>query len=143
MAAPFQSTFTLFAEIIITCIVLYIFYSGYYKNRFSKWLAGFALGYEIIFNISYMVSRMITHSMAVSHDTAFEIALAAFHGTLSLIMFILLIVFLIFAWKNYSKGVNYFKEHRKMTILFLIFWLVSVLSGILFYLIEYGILIKS
>lgn len=139
MAAPLQSTLTLFAEIIITIIVLYVFYSGYRKNKFPRYLAAFAIGYEIVFNISYMVSRMLTHNVAASRDTGIEIALAAFHGTLSLMMFILLIVFFVFAWKNYSKGTNYFKKRKKITVLFLIFWLVSVLSGILFYIVEYGL----
>lgn len=138
MVAPFQSTFTLFAELVITGIVLYIFYAAYTRKRFPRGLVVFALAYEIVFNISYMVSRMITHA-ASSHDTPFEIGLAAFHGTLSLVMFISLIAFLVVAWRNYARGINYFREHTKLTIVFLIFWLVSVLSGVLFYLVEYGL----
>jgi len=138
MAAPFLSTFTLCAELVITVIILYVFYSGYKKNKFPKYLALFALTYEVLFNINYMVSRILTHTQSSSSpDTLFEIVYLAFHGTFSLIMFILLVVFIILAWKNYGKKINYFKEHKKVTMTFLILWLVSVLSGFAFYIIEY------
>lgn len=138
MVAPLQSTITLFAEIFVTCIVLYVFYAAYTRGRFIRPLVVFALGYEIVFNISYMILRMATH-VSTSSDTPFEIALAALHGTLSLIMFIGLIVFFVVAWRKYARGINHFRAHTKLTIVFVIFWLVSVLSGVVFYLVEYGL----
>lgn len=137
MAAPFLSTFTLFAEVIITAIILYVFYSGYKFNKFPKYLALFTLIYEFLFDMGYMVSRILTHNTATSHDSGLEITLAAFHGTFSLIMFVLLVIFLVIAWKNYSKGINYFRKHRKITLTFLILWLIAVLSGFTFYAVEY------
>ncbi len=144
VAAPLFSTFTLLTEIVITTLVLYIFYAGYYKNHFPYKIAGFALAYEIIFNISYMAYRSFLHvanesatSAAVEVETPFQTGLAIFHGIISLVMFIALVVFLIVAWKNYKNNVNYFKKHKAITLTFIIFWLIAVISGIAFYFIIY------
>ena len=136
MHAPLYSTITLFTEIGITCCVLFIFYSGYKKNIFPYKLAFFTLAYEILFNISYMASRMFARKEP-THYPPLDILLAAFHGITSLIMFIALVFFIIIAWKQYKKGINYFKEHRNLTITFLFFWLVAVVSGIIFYFVQY------
>jgi uncharacterized membrane protein YozB (DUF420 family) len=137
MAIPLYSTITFCTEIAMTVVILTLFYQGYKKNQFSHKLALAAICYEVLFNISYMVYRVFTHPDAARADSLGEIALAIFHGTLSLIMFIALIVFLVLAWKNYKKGINYFKKHRTLTIVFIVFWLLAVLSGIAFYLVEY------
>ena len=137
MVAPFYSTFALFTEIIITIAVLYIFYSGYKHNKFPYKLAVFAITYEILFNISYMLYRTFVHTIEDIHST-FEIGLAIFHGAIALMMFIALVVFLIFAYKAYRRHINYFSHHKTLTIIFLIFWLISVLSGILFYFVAYS-----
>lgn len=136
MVIPFLSTFTLFTELLITSIVLYIFYSGYKYNKFPFKLALFALVYEVSFNINYRVFRAVTHQDETPHS-AFRIGLAIFHSSFSLIMFILLIVFLILAWINYKKGINFFKKYKALSFLFIILWLVAVFSGILFYFVAY------
>lgn len=84
-----------------------------------------------------MTYRIFTHAEPLSEEPVYEIIIAAFHGALSLIMFIALIVFMVYAWKNYKKGINYFKQHKKLTLIFIIFWLIAVASGILFYVVEY------
>ena len=136
MAAPFLSTFTLFTELLITFIVLYIFYSGYKYNKFPFKLALFALIYEVSFNISYMVYRSFAHQEETLHS-AFYIGLAVFHGVFSLIMFIALIIFLVLAWINYKKKINFFKKYKFISFLFIILWLIAVFSGILFYFVAY------
>lgn len=135
MHAPVYSTISLIAEIIISGIIFYTFYSGYKRNKFPTKLAFAALIYETLFNISYMATRTKAH--AGKFTQPFELALAAFHGILSLVMFIALIIFFFIAWRKYKKEINFFKEHRLITILFLIFWTTSIISGILFYFIAY------
>ena len=131
---PWFSTFTLFTELAVTALILYVFYSAYYRNRFPFSVAAIALGYETLFNISYMTYRAFTHVEASNHtDSPFHIAVAIFHGTFSLLMFILLVIFMILAWKKYREGVNYFQLHKKLTIAFLIAWFVAIASGFLFY----------
>lgn len=133
---PLYSTITLFTELLITAAILYIFYSGYKKNKFPYKIAFLALAYETLFNVSYMVIRILTHKEVRSKPDP-DVWLAAFHGISSLIMFIALIIYVIIAWKNYKKGINYFLIHKKITFTFLFFWLLAIFSGILFYVFEY------
>lgn len=138
MHGPFFSTLTLFTELIVSSVVYSTLYSGYRNNKFLTIPAFAALIYETIFNISYMASRVPTHVSSAEATPGYLIALAAVHGILSLVMFVALIIFFITAWRNYKKGINYFKDHKRLTILFLIFWTFSIASGITFYFLEYG-----
>lgn len=137
MHAPLYSTFALFAELIISGIIYYAIYNGFKHGKFPSKLAAFTLLYEAIFNITYMFSRVPAHAKVARLESPFVIVLAIVHGVLSLIMFIALIVFFIIAWRNYKKGTNYFKDHKIFTYIFLFFWTFSIVSGILFYLVEY------
>lgn len=131
---PWFSTFTLFTEAIVTATILYVIYSGYVKGKFPVRIAATALTYEILFNISYMASRLLTHEDSSQYpDSAFHIALAIFHGTFSLVMFVFLLVFIFFAWRGYRAGTNYFRVHKKLMVIFLVSWLIAVASGFLFY----------
>jgi len=140
MEAPLFSTFTLFTELIVTAAIFYVFYRSYKYNSFPVKIAVFALGYEIAFNISYMTYRFFDHGLAEPTTTEhgpFYIALAIFHGSFSLIMFIALIVFLLVAMKRYKQGINYFKKRKVLTGTFLGAWSMAVLSGVAFYFVAY------
>ena len=136
---PLFSTFTLFTEIIVTFSILYIFYSGYVRNKFPTKLVFLTLVYEILFNISYMTYRALTHDAETGEHahTAFHTAVAAFHGIFALSMFIALLIFLIIAWRKYKHEINFFKEHRIFTWIFIILWFIAIGSGILFYYLAY------
>lgn len=136
---PLFSTFTLFTEILITCSILYIFYKGYKHNVFHSKLVFFTLAYETLFNISYMSYRALTHEANVGphQHTAFHIAVAAFHGIFSILMFVLLIVFFVVAWRKYKKGINFFKEHKMLTYAFIVLWMIAIFSGLFFYYLAY------
>jgi len=133
MNIPFFSTFTLFTETIVTISILYVFYSGYKKNKFPFKLVTVALAYEIAFNISYMAYRAISNVKNEPKMPRLILDLAIFHGIFSLIMFVALLIFMVLAWKNYKKEINYFKLHRTFSVLFLICWLIAVFSGVFFY----------
>lgn len=137
MHAPLYSTITLIAEIGISAAIYYTIYRGYRDAIFSTKLAGLALIYEIVFNMSYMVSQVPHHVHAARIESPFIIVLAIVHGVLSLIMFLTLIIFFVIAWRQYRKKINFFKIQATLTTFFLIFWTFSVVSGILFYLMEY------
>ena len=137
MHAPLFSTITLGTELVISTIIYYTLYQGYKHNKFPTLLAGLALLYEVIFNISYMASRIPSQEHAAKVASGFVIALAIIHGTLSLLMFLSLVLFFVIAWTRYRKGVNYFLNHKILTLLFLIFWTFSIVSGVLFYFVEY------
>ena len=137
MHAPLYSTITLFAELVISAIIYYTLYSGFKHNKFPVKLAGFAIFYETVFNITYMAMQAPHHVKAARMESPFIVGLAIVHGILSLLMFLALIVFLIVAWTRYRKGVNYFANHKILTSIFLFFWTFSIVSGVLFYLVEY------
>ena len=135
MQIPIFSTITLIAEIFISCIIFFTFYRSYRYNHFPTLLVAFALLYEITFNISYMATRVKANTEKI--EIPWHIVLAAFHGILSLLMFVALIIFMFYAWRNYRKGVNYFKLHKNLTTIFLAFWSISIISGIILYFVEY------
>jgi uncharacterized membrane protein YozB (DUF420 family) len=138
---PFWSTLTLATELLVTASILYIFHEAYWRNKFHRAFVFIVLLYEIIFNISYMLRSMLEHtvsdSMSRTAASPLFMSLAIFHGTFSLIMFLALLVFMFFAWRNYKKEINFFREHKKLTLIFLIAWLLSVISGIAFYFLLY------
>jgi multisubunit Na+/H+ antiporter MnhB subunit len=136
MDPPLLSTITLFTEIIITVLIVYVFYNGYRWNKFPFRIATFALTYEILFNISYMIYSALTHEHREIHSPL-HIWLAIFHGIFSLVMFIALVILLIIAYRKYRKKVNFFRKHRLVTFLFVILWMIAVFSGILFYFVAY------
>jgi len=135
MHAPLYSTIALIAELFVSAAVFYIFYRGYKYGKFLEKLAIAAILYEIIFDISYMVHRVPAQDNKLNRPIV--IAFGAFHGILSLAMFLGLIVFFALAMMRYRKGVNYFKDHQRLTFTFLFFWSLSVLSGIGLYLTAY------
>ena len=137
MHIPLFRTITLFTELLVTVSILYIFYSGYKKNKFPFTLAACTLAYEILFNISYMASRVLSGENPGTLQPPAIIALAIFHGIFSLLMFLALLVFIILAWINYKKGLNYFLLHKNFTKVFIFLWLIAVISGIVFYFVTY------
>ena len=72
--------------------------------------------------------------VAGAPEGGFDIFLAIFHGVFSLIMFIALLAFIYAAWKSYKKGINFLREHKKLSTVFLIAWMIAILSGYLFFL---------
>ncbi|HTK04995.1 MAG TPA: hypothetical protein VL500_05395 [Candidatus Eisenbacteria bacterium] len=136
MQAPLYSTVSLVTELFVSAGIVTVIVQGYRTGVFRKRLVALTLAYEALFNVSYMIYRVLTHVETVPH-ARFVIALAIFHGTLSLAMFIALIAFMIVAWRRYAKGANFFRQHRIMTGTFLFLWVLSILSGVLFYFVEY------
>lgn len=131
---PWFSTFTLFTEAVVTVAVLNVIYSAYKSGNFKYRLAGAALLYETFFNISYMAYRALNHRDSQAHpDSNFHIGLAIFHGTFSLLMFLLLLIFMFYAWKGYRQNVNFFEKYKKLTLIFVIAWMIAVISGFTFY----------
>jgi hypothetical protein len=128
MSIPLLSAATLIAELLITASVYFIVWKAYHTGRFMRFFAAGVLTYEILFNISYMLSRELGGQDAGTLNP-YETGLAAFHGIFSFIMFVTLVAFFIVAGRAYKRGANYFLEHRRMTILFVCAWGLSILSG--------------
>lgn len=140
MNPPLLSTFTLVTELLVTASVLYVFYKSYTKGIFPTKLAFTTLAYEVLFNISYMVySSMVREAHEAARVFTWKTGVAIFHGVLSLVMFVSLVVFMVLAYRAYRKGENYFREHKNLSLIFLFFWFVAILSGVFLYFSEYFI----
>jgi len=129
MPIPIASTITLIMELIIASIIFFIIFKGFAKNIFLKKLSYFAIGYEIIFNVSYMLYRTIASQPSTQLSNSLKI-FAALHGSLSLIILVAVIWLFLKAGKAYAKNINYFKVHKIQTFLFILCWVISILSGI-------------
>ena len=130
---------TLITELGVTAAVVYIIRKTYTTGTFLRRLAFGVLAYEVVVNISYMSYRALEHlpEHADKAHEPFELALAIFHGTFSLVMFLALILFFVIAAKRYAAGENYFSAHPKLTVSFLVAWSISILSGALFFVLLY------
>jgi hypothetical protein len=133
MPAPIASTITLIMELFIASLIFYIVYKSYVKNIFSEKLAMLAIGYEVIFNVGYMLYRTLAHKETYVLSSQMKL-IAALHGILSLLMLLAVIVIFLMARKNYRQGRNYFLENKIITIAFVFFWIVSLVSGLFLYL---------
>ena len=132
MHAPFVSTITLIMELFIGFLIFLIIFQGWKNNCFSKKLTFFTIGYEIIFNVGYMIYRSISVPSTAHLSSAMKI-FAMMHGILSIIMLFVVVAFFLRAMREYGENINSFVMHRSQTILFLFFWLVSLLSGVYIY----------
>jgi uncharacterized membrane protein YozB (DUF420 family) len=138
MAIPMWSVVTLVTELGVSAAVFYVIWKGYKEGRFIRPLAFGVLAYEVLFNISYMLSRSLRHAAEKpAMEKPGEIGLAIFHGTFSLVMFVALIIFFFVAASRYARGENFFLAHRRLTLVFLSAWIVSVLSGVAFFILLY------
>lgn len=136
---PLFSIISLVTEILVTISVLTVIYRAYHSGVFMRMLTYGTLLYEGAVNISYMTHRLLEHApdeVTIYHEPG-TIALAAFHGTFSLLMFIALIVFFLMAAHRYGRGENYFRAHPRLTKTFVVAWLVSISSGIVFFFLLY------
>ncbi|MEI7891140.1 MAG: hypothetical protein WCI36_04205 [bacterium] len=133
MQIPIASTVTLVMELFIATLIFYIVYGGYAKNVFSKKLTFFAIAYETVFNVGYMIYRTVAAPSTVNLGSGLKIV-AAMHGMLSLVMLVVVILFFLRATREYAKGINSFRVHHIQAKVFLVCWIVSLLSGIFLYL---------
>lgn len=131
------STFSAIAEIFVTAAVLYVVYSNVKQRPFPARLAFGTALFEFAVNMFYMISRMGQASDHPAMSTAM-IVLAATHGALSLLVFIAFVALALLAYLDSRRGKFYFAEHRVVTIVFLIFWMLSVISGEVLYFLRFG-----
>lgn len=135
MNIPTFSIFSAVSEVFVTIGVLYAIISVLRGKPLPKVALGIVLAFELCVNVVYMAGR-------ASHaDKSTEISQGmklfyAFHGTLSLLMFVVLAaVYLLSLWDESSGRQNWFARHRVGSYVMIFFWMVSVISGeLIFYL---------
>lgn len=129
---PIWSIVTLLTELAVTASVYFIIWKAYRTGVFLRYYAFAVLAYEALFNITYMSSRAAGGRGNVVYSP-YETTLAIFHGIFSILMFVTLVVFFLYAAYAYSRGENYFLNHKKVTFAFVTAWGISILSGVTFF----------
>ena len=135
MIPPIFSTFSAATEVLVTVVVLWFFYRAL---RFGDYRFGIMLGaliYETAFNITYMVSRLFVHEEGVTHvHEPWVTWFVAFHGSLSLLMFIGLIWIVAWSYRRIRAGeANPLLRRKRLSQTFIALWLVSVTTGEIIY----------
>jgi hypothetical protein len=137
MNAPFFSSFSAIAEFFVTAGVLYIVLSSYRQKGFPSAFAASVIAFEFTVNMMYMIFRMRETS---GHHEAVSSPLAPYmaaHGILSLLVFVLLVVYSYLGHVAWKQGRNFFFDHRGIAWSFLFLWMLSVGSGEALYAINY------
>ncbi len=124
------STFSAVSELIVTAIVLWVIFDNFRGNRLrAGWLFG-TLAFELLVNVSYMVKQtFVVFENRTAETPAYIELVGAFHGILSLGMFVALIVVAVLAYRASKRGVAYFQGRPALTGVFVVLWMLSILSG--------------
>ncbi|MCB0332877.1 MAG: hypothetical protein KDD55_05210 [Bdellovibrionales bacterium] len=135
MNIPSFSTFSAIAELFVTAAVLFIVSQNYKGKGFSGKLALTVILFEFSVNMLYMIHRLnqATSETTKEVTSGFMVAVMAIHGSLSLLVFIMLAILCSLAFLDFKKGKYFFQSHKKVTFIFLGLWLLSVISGEVLY----------
>ena len=137
MQIPTFSIFSATSEIFVTIAVLYCILRTLRGDRLPKVLMGVVLTFELCINVLYMANRAAAADTSVQLTAAMKLFFAA-HGTLSLVMFLVLVVTYLLSLHNESDGKsNWFQRHRTGTYVLLVFWMISVVSGEVIFVMRY------
>ncbi len=138
MEIPSFSTFSAISELFVTAGVLYVVSQNYRGKGFPWKLALTVILFEFSVNMLYMIHRLneATSEVATTTEPAvsgFMVAFMAIHGSISLLVFIMLTILCSLAFLDFKKGKFFFKERKKLTLIFITLWLFSVISGEVLY----------
>ncbi|MGD9598212.1 MAG: hypothetical protein AB7G76_11670 [Steroidobacteraceae bacterium] len=139
MNAPAFSTFSAIAEFFVTAGVFYIVLRSRARKGFAWQLATALIIFEFSVNMMYMIFRMREVSAGEEMaSTPHPLApFMAAHGILSLLVFLLLVVYSYLAFVAQKRGAHFFADHPAITWSFLGLWTLSVGSGWALYAINY------
>ena len=124
MNPPLFSTFSAIAEFFVTVAVFYVVVRNFKGHGFAWKLAAGVAVFEFSVNMLYMISRM-------------QAEFAAGHGFLSLLVYILFVVFCFLAYRAFKRREFFFQSNPGVTYSFLAMWMVSVSSGWALYYLRY------
>lgn len=130
--------FSAVSEIVVTGCVIYGVLSNGNGKPLMKKLLGAVFSFELLVNIVYMAQRSAKADTSAELSKGMKIFFAL-HGTLSLAMFIMGVVFFILAVLDDKAGKEtFFQRHKGGTWAFVFFWMVSFVSGEVIFFMHYG-----
>lgn len=137
MDAPAFSTFSAIAELFVTAGVLYVVHRSYTRKRFEWQLATALIVFEFSVNMMYMISRMSDASGGHEQVSSGYAMFMAGHGMLSLVVFVLFVVYAYLAQVASKRQRHFFAEHPVLAWSFVGLWMLSVGSGEALYVMNY------
>lgn len=139
MNAPAFSTFSAIAEFFVSAGVFYIVLRSWRQKGFAWLFATVLIVFEFSVNMMYMIFRMREVSAGeVAERVPNPLApFMALHGMLSLVVFLLLVVYSYLAFVAQKRGRHFFHDHPTLAWSYLGLWILSVGSGWALYAISY------
>lgn len=129
MNAPAFSIFSAVSEIFVTIGVLYAIIRAVKGEGLPKWLMGGVLLFELCVNVVYMAGRAAHADKSTELTTGMKL-FYALHGTLSLVMFVTLVVLYLISLYGESKAKdNWFFRHPRASWGLVFVWMLSVGTG--------------
>ena len=116
-----------FATVAISGVAIY----SYKMNMFPARFAWSVLIYTIIYIAAFLAYRYgLGHAHTEAHTSnAGHRIWSSIHGTISLLAIIQAGIMFTYGQKAYKEGRNFFKQYTKWTIVLIILWSTSLLSG--------------
>jgi hypothetical protein len=136
MSIPAFSIFAAISELFVTAGVFYVVFTNLKGKGFHWRLATGVILFEFFVNMLYMIYRM--QQPSISESSTAVVTLAAGHGFLSLLVFVLFTIFSFLAYSAIKRGNHFFRENRPLTYAFIGLWTISVLSGEVLFFLNYG-----
>lgn len=137
MSIPAFSVFSAVSELFVTAGVLYVVWANWNRRLFRGLLfLGLAL-FEALVNVLYMANRSASASTGSEPiSTGMKIFYAS-HGMLSLLAYVAFVILGALAFQEQKAGRWFFREHRVLTAIFLVIWMVSITSGEAIFVLRY------
>lgn len=129
MNIPMFSIFSAISEIFVTIGLLYAILTGVRTGAIPKWLMGGVLLFELCVNVAYMTNRAAAADQSTELSSGMKLFYAA-HGTLSLVLFVVLCVIYLLSLYGESKDQKtWFYRHPVGSWTLVFFWMISMLTG--------------
>lgn len=137
MSVAAFSHFSAASELLVTAGVFYFFWRALRHNDFRWTLVWTVIAFETLFNITYMAGRFAAHEPVAGKTPSWATALFIAHGTLSLVMFVGLVAFVLVAFRHERVDrTNLFRARLATTWTFLTLWTLSVATGEALYVLQ-------
>lgn len=137
MNIPPFSLFSAVSELFVTAGVLYLVWANWNRRTFPGVLfLGVAL-FEALVNVLYMANRAAQASTGAETISSGLKLFYAGHGILSLLAYIVFVILGVFAFQEQKAGRWFFRERPALTAVFLVVWVVSIVSGEVLFALRY------
>jgi hypothetical protein len=133
---PF-SLFSAVSELFVTAGVLYMVWRNWTRRAFPLPLFLAVVLFEAFVNVMYMAMRAAQASTGVHPIAPGMRVFFAVHGMVSLLAFLAFVVLGVFAYQDQKSGRFFFRDHPRLTWIFLVVWIVSVTSGEVIFALRY------